>query len=336
MTTEQKSEETSTPAAEDAPPESKPKKQTDLGTAMSWTGSVLLHGILILLGFVVTWVVIQTTDDEPPPVVSSTETETPYEAIHPLETINENISVQNDQTTPTMESREVEAEEIASLTLTADSVLAEAAALNKSGIGESSEGLPDVRFGGVRAPEAKRIIFIVDASGSMIGAFPTVIDQLERSLRALKPKQSYGILLFQEASSIEVPPKGRLHSAQDETISRSIDWILDPVKGVTAQGRSNPTAAFKRAFNLDPDVIFVVSTDITGSGEFEIDKKQLLATLDQLNPKKRSGHRAVRIRCIQLLDDDPLEMLKTIATEHGGAEGYAFISREQLGLAAPR
>jgi hypothetical protein len=227
------------------------------------------------------------------------------------------------------------AEEIASLTLTPESLLAEAAALNASGVGDSSDGLPDVSFGGVQAVEARRIIFVVDASGSMIGAFPTVLQQLERSLRNLNLKQSFGIIFFQQHDFKEVPPTGRLHAATDVNISRAIDWASD-LTNISASGRSNPTAALTRAFNLSPDVVYIVSTDITGSGEFEIDKKRLLATLDDLNPKKRSGHRDVRINCVQLLDTDPLGMLKAIAIEHGGIEGYAFINREQLGLAAPR
>lgn len=315
--------------------EPEPSEKADLGTAMSWTASVVLHGLVIMLGFVVTWVVIQTNDDEPPPVIRTTENNAEFEAIHPLETQQENQSVQNNTTTPTLESAESMAEEIASLTLTPESLLAEAAALNLSGVGDSSDGLPDVSFGGVKATEARRIIFVVDASGSMIGAFPTVLKQLERTLRGLKPKQSFGLIFFQAKDFKEVPPKGRLHTATDTNISRSIDWARDH-SNISAHGRSNPTAALKRAFNLSPDVVYIVSTDITGSGEFEIDKSQLLATLDDLNPKKRSGHREVRVNCIQLLDADPLGMLKTIAIEHGGIEGYAFISREKLGLVAPR
>ena len=76
----------------------------------------------------------------------------------------------------------------------------------------------------------------------------------------------------------------------------------------------------------------LVSTDITGSGEFEIDTDELLAEIDQLNPRNRNGQRPVRIRCLQLLDPDPLGTLKRIAEEHGGPGGYAFIDRNQIGL----
>ena len=112
-----------------------------------------------------------------------------------------------------------------------------------------------------------------------------------------------------------------------------MDWIE---ANIYPTGRSNPTAALRRAFILDPDVIFIVSANLTGSGEFEINKKELLATLDELNPMRRSGTRAVRIRCIQLLDKDPLGTLEAIATLHGGREGYAFINRDQLGLGSSR
>ena len=217
--------------------------------------------------------------------------------------------------------------------LSADTLLSEASTLTSGSLGEEGDAVPEVSFGGVRAPEARRIVFVVDASGSMIGAFPEVVSELENSLRGLSPKQFYGILLFQETGSIEVPPKGKLLSAQNENITESMNWVED---NIYPTGRSNPTAALRRAFILDPDVIFIVSTNITGSGEFEINKKELLATLDELNPIRRSGTRAIRIRCIQLLDKDPLGTLETIATLHGGREGYAFINRDQLGLGSSR
>ena len=303
-----------------------PTSGSDLATALSWSGSILLHIVVIVLAFAITWVVVSQSE-EPPRVISSALEDSVQESIQPLTT---NVqSMASDSTTPRQQPNQVSAEDLAALTLHADSLLTEAATLNATGFTDSIAMLPEVRFGGVRAPEARRIVFVVDASGSMIGAFPTVLQQLERSLSALSPKQRFGIVLFQESGAIEVPPTSRLHSAQQSDIQRSIDWIAEEV---VPRGRSNPTAALRRAFNLDPDVIFVISTDITGSGEFEIDKQELLDTLDELNPTRSSGTRAVRIRCIQLLEEDPLGTLKAIATEHGGVEGYAFIDRGQIGL----
>ena len=306
---------------------------SDLATALSWSGSILLHALVIALAFAITWMVVNQSADEPPRVITSALQETAHAAVRPL-SLHPMLGSTRSDSAPTMsQASEVTAADLSELTLNADSLLAEAALLGGDGFTETSESLPEVRFGGLRASEARRIVFVVDASGSMIGAFPAVRDQLERSLHGLSPKQFFGIVLFQRSQSIEVPPTGRLHSAQPENIQRSIEWISNEV---VPRGRSNPTTALRKAFNLDPDVIFVVSTDITGSGEFEIDKQDLMETLDALNPMRSSGTRAVRIRCIQLLDQDPLGTLQSIAAEHGGKEGFAFIDRGQIGLDSSR
>src|SRR5690606_29072254 len=99
----------------------------------------------------------------------------------------------------------------------------------------------------------------------------------------------------------------------------------------------NPVAALEYALNLKPDVIFVLSEKITGSGKFEIDRRDLLAKLNQLNPviDDKTGRRRTQINCIQFREKDVLDTLRLIAEVHGGANGYKFVSDKELGLEAP-
>ena len=314
------------PRPTDAGDPSNRRRGADLRTALSWAGSIMLHMLVILVAFLLTWAVVNDDADEVPTVVTAAPDVFQHERIEPLR--QSSASTPSETSAPIVDT-EVTAEDLSELLLSADGLLAEAASVAEAGAEGLDTAIPDVQFGGVRAPEARRIVFVVDASGSMIGAFPSVLDQLEETLSKLDPRQAFGIILFQRSEWIEAPPTGRLQPAEARTIGPAIDWIRS---NVLPSGRSNPANALRRAFTLDPDVIFLVSTDITGSGEFEIDTGELLAELDQLNPRDRNGNRPVRIRCIQLLDPDPLETLRTIATEHGGVEGYAFIDRTRIGL----
>ena len=98
-------------------------------------------------------------------------------------------------------------------------------------------------------------------------------------------------------------------------------------------GRSNPLSAMEAAMRLKPEIIFLLSADITGAGEYEISERQLLESLDGINPPDpETGRRAVRIQCVQFLDPDPAGTLQRIATEHGGADGYRYLGRSELGL----
>jgi hypothetical protein len=187
-----------------------------------------------------------------------------------------------------------------------------------------------VTFVGVQATNARRIVYVVDASGSLLGTLQVVVQELGRSLEALSPQQEFSIIFFQQDRALPVPP-GRLIPATDREKLRALDWID---AAIVPNGSSNPLPALELALDLEPDVIFVLSDNITGGGEFEVDRADLLAMLDRLNPRDAgSGRRRTQINCIQFLDPDPLDTLAAIAAEHGGPRGYKFLDRQELGLA---
>ncbi len=187
-----------------------------------------------------------------------------------------------------------------------------------------------VRFAGTAGSNARTIVYVIDASGSMISHIQIVVDELARSLAGLNAKQSFSVIFFQKNDALAVPPANQLLPATDGEKTKALQWIRD---NIVPQGRSNPLAALELALKHKPDVIFVLSENITGSGEFEIDQQDLLARLNELNPVDAAiGKRRTQINCIQFLDPDPIDTLKIIAQQHGGANGYKFMSRDELGL----
>lgn len=187
-----------------------------------------------------------------------------------------------------------------------------------------------VDFVGLRASNARRIVYVVDASGSLVGSFPQVVEELRRSLMKLDPRQQFGVIFFQRGDAVTVPPGGSLQPATPENLAEAVQWI--DARMIPA-GRSNPLSAMEAAMRLKPEIIFLLSADITGAGEYEISERQLLESLDGINPPDpETGRRAVRIQCVQFLDPDPAGTLQRIATEHGGADGYRYLGRSELGL----
>ncbi|HWB18886.1 MAG TPA: hypothetical protein VG711_01185 [Phycisphaerales bacterium] len=196
-----------------------------------------------------------------------------------------------------------------------------------------SPGGGDVEFIGLKTSNARRIVYVIDASGSMIAHLPFVVNELVRSMSALNEQQSFGVVFFQGNKAKWATPENSLMKATKEEKSKVEKWIKDTI---IPRGRSNPLEALRGALRLKPDVIFLLSTNITGSGEFEIDQKDLLAQLDELNPvSETNGRRPVQINCVQFLDPDPLGTLAKIAEAHGGKQGYRFVSRQDLGLDSP-
>ena len=201
--------------------------------------------------------------------------------------------------------------------------------------GEAAEPPPAKRasgasFAGLRAGNVRSVVFVVDASGSMIASLRTVLDELARSLSRLTPTQRFSILFFQRNGAVAVPPEGRLRPATPEAIRAAIEWSRREIRPA---GRSDPVAALERALALEPDAIFLLGTAVTGSGDFAATTEEILARLERLNPiDAESGRRKVEIQCVQYLDPDPAGTLRAIAERHSGDYGFRFVSRESLGL----
>jgi len=192
-------------------------------------------------------------------------------------------------------------------------------------------GSNSASFAGISSgSNAHKIVYVIDASGSMIAYLQIVLDELARSLQNLSPQQSFSVVFFQGNNAIEVPPAGKLLPATADERSRALKWISANV--VPKEG-TNPLVAIEKALTLKPDVIFLLSQDITGYGQFEVDQQELMNLLDKLNPIDPKSHRrTTQINCIQFLDADPLDTMAKIAKEHGGPNGYKFLSRKELGL----
>jgi len=188
-----------------------------------------------------------------------------------------------------------------------------------------------VQFIGLRAgSNARDIIYVIDASGSMIPTFQFIVDELARSLDQLTEDQRFAVVFFQRNEALWAPPANTLTAATTAEKRRVIAWIREKV---IPAGRSNPLGALESALAVRPQAIFLLSSNITGSGEFEIDQADLLAMLDRLNPANaESGARPVQINCLQFIETDPLGTLQKIAEAHGGPTGYRSVSRADLGL----
>jgi len=178
---------------------------------------------------------------------------------------------------------------------------------------------------------ARRIAFIIDASGSLIDTFPFVIRELKRSISQLGGRQQFTVIFYQGADVIEVPPFGiDAKRATPAVKQQVIDWLAQEKYHVTPKGTSNPVRALRRAFEYRPQLVFLLSDAITGQGQYEIDQRRLLDEIQQAN---RSG---TKINTLQFLHEDPLVKagltgtMKLIARQSGGV--YTYVSEADLNI----
>jgi hypothetical protein len=163
---------------------------------------------------------------------------------------------------------------------------------------------------GSSARGARRIVYVVDRSGSMLDTFIHVQQELKRSINELRRSQKFHVIFFNTGEPLENPPK-RLVSA----IRAQKDRFFAFLNNVFPEGSTHPERAMRRALAVDPDLIYFLT-----DGEFH---PGLLGELDKWNADRR-----VRIYTIAFFDRAGAELLERIAREHGGE--FRFVSENDV------
>ena len=187
----------------------------------------------------------------------------------------------------------------------------------------------------------RKTVFVIDASGSLIDTFPIVVNELKRLLsdlaraerdRATDPDRQreepfeYALVFFRNGEVLVQDRRG-LRSAELDTVSRSVDWLDQVHPG----GATSPLPAIELALSYQPDTVTVLSDNITGHGQYELNADDLVARVLQVR-----GNRRVTINTVQFIYADPLEQLgqpgtlRRLAEETGGR--YSFVTDRELNL----
>ena len=298
------------------------RREAKIRQTLPWFLSALLHGLVVLAGFWMTFLVIQG-EDEPRPVAVRSD----FEALAfapvrmPLESVDVTASRSASLKPPTFDLPlpELEASSLPASASLAPSVLASPSTLDR---GENAS------FLGVSGSDVQRVVYCIDASGSMIRSLPMVLEHLGRSITQLAPPQRFSVVFFQDNDAVPMPEFATLPLATADQKRAVIRWMHQEI---VPRGRSNPLRALELSLALQPDVIFLLSENITGAGPFEIEAERLLTALEDQNPVLPDGTRGTAIKCIQFLEEDVLGVLRQIAEVHGGPDGYNFVERDTAG-----
>ncbi|MEE9212077.1 MAG: hypothetical protein V3U29_05430 [Phycisphaeraceae bacterium] len=188
----------------------------------------------------------------------------------------------------------------------------------------------NIGFFGVRGGNARTIAYVVDASGSLIDTLPDVIKELTRSINRLDERQRFTIIFFQANAALEVPvPKRGLKRATAQNKQKVIKWIDQSSHNIVPEGASSPIKALQLALKYKPDLIYILSDNITGAGRYEVDQRRLLAEIDKANTAR------TRINTIQFIYPDKLAeqglkpTLQLISERTGGT--YKFVDGKERG-----
>lgn len=297
---------------------------------LPWMTSLLFHLGIIVLALFLVWSYIALNEEEEAPIIPSARlSQNPGGSLSESESVDLQASQQNRQ----VQSESVsQSESLENLATNTDSKL-ELIGLAGGGGGGGKlapfgtttgkgKGLNAGFYG--TGGNAHKIIYIVDASGSLIDTLPFAIKELKRSISELVDAQKFTVIFFQDRAAIEAPPRG-LKAASSEVKKKVNDWVTLEAGYVTPRGATDPINALKLAMSYRPELVFILSDNITGHGVYEVDRGKLMDMLDKANKDRK-----IKINAIQFIYPDSLNTLRDIAKEHGGT--YRFVTEKDLGL----
>ncbi len=195
------------------------------------------------------------------------------------------------------------------------------------GRGEANSPLSATFYG--TGGNARRIAYVVDASGSLIDTLDFVLQELRRSISQLSDQQQFTVIFFQADQVIEAPPAG-WKRATVQYKSLVFDWMAPEAGNIRAMGGTSPVPAIQQALRYRPELVFLLSDNITGRGRYEVNQKKLLDQIRQLNQGR------TKFNTIQFVYPDPLAdrgmrgTLELIAEQTDGV--YRFVTGRELDI----
>ncbi|MCH2142673.1 MAG: hypothetical protein MK077_06725 [Phycisphaerales bacterium] len=271
-----------------------------------WTLSILFHAIVITFGLIVTWSIL--TEDErlaSPLVTSDIITMTPVVPLYDLPIQKESSLPPTPPSMPALEP------------LPPPTPISAPALQTRS----MPESPPSATFAGTPLGAARDVVFVLDASGSMIAWLPFVIDEVERTLTSMHPDQRFAVRYF-AGDAVHATTPRRLTDVTAASVTAATKALRRDAGRRMQRGRgSDPRQALEAAIQLKPDLVLLMSEGLNGRGHWEVDRAVVMRALDQFNPvDPLTGTRPVRIECIRLVSggEDPAPLMESIAATHGG------------------
>jgi hypothetical protein len=162
---------------------------------------------------------------------------------------------------------------------------------------------PKTKFFGVSG-RARRIVFVLDATGSMVTMFDALRLQVNKAIDVLSPPQAFNIVFINDENPPPPSPDLMFVNPDNKRLAKEY------VKKATSRGGTNPLPALTKAFEMKPDLIYF----LIDPSDFP-DKQQVI---DLVHKNARDGRVKMNIIAFEGNDPDNKAFLKKLAEETGG------------------
>jgi hypothetical protein len=282
-----------------------------------WIVSIALHAAIVVASLFVVWTILPTKAEPEQPVTLDFDRPAPAPNAPPPSTGERAVA----QAPPLPDLPPPEPVALENASLNAADTPPPAFAAPSSPPSEAS-------FITAGATDAREIIYVVDASGSAISAFPDIVARLQDSIAALHPSQRFQIILLRRTDGkpydfLRVPPALQAPIPVDaipENVAAAAEWLERIVPG----GPSDLPAALSAATRTRARAVFVLARMTTADLPAP-PADQLIATLDRLDPDRRTT-----IHTMQMFEPDPTGLLPALARARGGPGAHTLVTLDDL------
>jgi hypothetical protein len=162
----------------------------------------------------------------------------------------------------------------------------------------------------------RSIVFVCDASGSMMNKMVPLKNELKRTIDRLKPIQAFSVIFFADEKPQALSQN--VMFASPDTKRKAYDFLGN----VSTAGQTNPIPALELAFKMKPQLVFLLT-----DGDFP-DNNAVLSRVRDLNKEH-----TVKINTIAFVgeSDNDVEFIKIltdIAKENGGV--FSKVSQDEV------
>lgn len=172
---------------------------------------------------------------------------------------------------------------------------------------------PKSTFVGVSG-NARKIVYVLDATGSMMSSFDALRVQLRTAVQNLRPPQSFDIVFINEHNPPPLAPALLFTTPENKRKAQEYVDTMAP------RGGTNPLPAITKAFELQPEMIFL----LIDPSDFP-DKQAVIDLVAKQNTKSKIK---LNILAFEGKDAENEKFLKDLATQSGGV--YRFITEKDL------
>lgn len=165
---------------------------------------------------------------------------------------------------------------------------------------------PKSSFVGVGG-NARKIVYLCDASGTMLSVFDNLRVEMRKSIENLKPVQSFNIVFFSDDQALVLEKNGLVMATPDNK-RKAFDFIEKSF----ARGTTNPMPAIKAAFASGPELVYCLTDGFDAVASFDEVAQEF---------RKHNTNNKVKVNTLLIESSDQPELvaiLKRIAKENGG------------------